>query len=172
MLIGFCRKSASTHPLPPSNCSWKLYISVSRSLCLDCDFSPDSFRAHNSFHSIIMNIVQLIFTVCDANFNNGSYVLLSGNYVAILGVVFATIWTDQRSWNNNGTRVEGSKNADPSTWDPAPNRRFRSTITFGTAPHTVPHSIVGAADDDILPREKPSTYDVQNRSPSASASEV
>jgi hypothetical protein len=69
-----------------------------------------------------MNIASIILIATDPSFIDGSYILLSNNYVAILGVVFATIWTNKSSWN----RV-GDEKTPQDSYDPA--RAPKATLT-------------------------------------------
>ncbi|KAF9448445.1 hypothetical protein P691DRAFT_775406 [Macrolepiota fuliginosa MF-IS2] len=62
----------------------------------------------NFVFPIIMNIASIVLIARDPSFINGSYILLTNNYVAIIGVVFATIWTRKQNWNNE----ERSSNRD------------------------------------------------------------
>ncbi|KIK55978.1 hypothetical protein GYMLUDRAFT_62263 [Collybiopsis luxurians FD-317 M1] len=82
----------------------------------------------NFIFPVIMNIACLVLIAQDPSFITGAYVLITNNYVAILGVVFATIWTRKQNWNR------GTNNSESSTFDPSPNRKsILSTMHFGTA---------------------------------------
>lgn len=82
--------------------------------------------------SVMMNISQIILIASDRSFTNGSYVLLSNNYVAILGVVFATIWTNKQNWNRHA--VPNNDSLANSTFDPS-QKKIVSTIRFDPAPY-------------------------------------
>ncbi|THH13250.1 hypothetical protein EW146_g6944 [Bondarzewia mesenterica] len=84
---------------------------------------------------VIMNIASIILIATDSSYLNGSYVLLSNNYVAILGIVFATIWTNKQSWNRH-TQANSDSSIAHSTFDPAPAGGMKvSAIRFNAAPY-------------------------------------
>ncbi len=49
--------------------------------------------ASNFVFPVLLNLVQIIFAFSEASFENTSYVLTVNNYVQIIGVLLATIWT-------------------------------------------------------------------------------
>lgn len=110
-----------------------------------------------------MNIASIILIATDPSFINGSYILLSNNvstpiffgmypciqlrflqYVAIIGVVFATIWTRRQNWNRHdspnsksGLGPHAEKANNNPAFDPAvPQTTKISTLNFGGAGRT------------------------------------
>ncbi|KAG7096007.1 hypothetical protein E1B28_006689 [Marasmius oreades] len=81
----------------------------------------------NFIFPIIMNIASIVLIATDPSFVNGSYILLANNYVAILGVVFATIWTRKQSW----IRGEDDKTPQDSCEPARMPKATLSTIHFG-----------------------------------------
>ncbi|KIK55977.1 hypothetical protein GYMLUDRAFT_87461 [Collybiopsis luxurians FD-317 M1] len=102
----------------------------------------------NFIFPVIMNIASIVLIARDPSFTNGSYVLLSNNYVAILGVVFATIWTRKQNWNRGTNDSESSTSGSP--FDPSPNRKtILSTIQFGpTQTHDARYTLQANLADD------------------------
>ena len=45
-----------------------------------------------------MNIVQIVLMGCKPHFMDGVFILFTNNFVTILGVVFATVWTSKQNW--------------------------------------------------------------------------
>jgi hypothetical protein len=84
-----------------------------------------------------MNIAAIVLISIDPSFVNGSSILLSNNYVAILGVVFATIWTNRQNWNKHAISNGPSSDdrMEHSSFDPS-SRRLVSTIRFDFAPYS------------------------------------
>jgi hypothetical protein len=76
-----------------------------------------------------MNITSIILISRDHSFIKGIYVLLGNIYVTILGVVFATIWTNRQNWNQSSVETDGS---GPSF---GVDRPAISTIRFDAAPY-------------------------------------
>ncbi|THU91846.1 hypothetical protein K435DRAFT_800927 [Dendrothele bispora CBS 962.96] len=89
----------------------------------------------NFVFPIIMNIASIVLIATDPSFINGAYIFLSNNYVTILGVVFATIWTRKYNWNRGGSSSGTSKGFDPTLF---------STICFVPATSTTHHTNDGA----------------------------
>ncbi|THU91849.1 hypothetical protein K435DRAFT_758739, partial [Dendrothele bispora CBS 962.96] len=96
----------------------------------------------NFVFPVIMNIATIVLVATDPSFINGTYILLSNNYVAILGIVFATIWTRKYNWNrgDGGSWSGTGKGFDP-TFNP---RSVFSTIRFVPAISTTHHTNDGA----------------------------
>lgn len=86
----------------------------------------------NFVFPVVMNIASIILIATDPSFINGSYILLSNNYVAIIGVVFATIWTRRQNWNKTDSAKagSGSNSEKPSNaFEPATTTKI-STLHF------------------------------------------
>jgi len=89
---------------------------------------------------VIMNIATIVLQVSDPSYIIGSQVLMANNYVAIIGVVFATIWARKQSWNRGHSsgrqrRKERPANDSSLTYDTAFNSRsLISTVRFGRNP--------------------------------------
>ncbi|TFY77140.1 hypothetical protein EWM64_g6873 [Hericium alpestre] len=52
----------------------------------------------NFVFPVILNIAQIILVFRDSNFLDGSYVFIVNNYVAIIGVILATVWAAGIRW--------------------------------------------------------------------------
>ncbi|KAJ7278118.1 hypothetical protein C8J57DRAFT_1060122 [Mycena rebaudengoi] len=52
----------------------------------------------------MLSLVQLIFLFRDPNFLDGSYVFLTNCYVAIIGVLLATIWVAGSQWSDDNKK--------------------------------------------------------------------
>jgi hypothetical protein len=46
-----------------------------------------------------MNIVQTALSLTRPDMMNGIYIIYCNNFVTILGVVFATVWTTKHNWS-------------------------------------------------------------------------
>lgn len=106
-------------------------------------------------HRVILNIALLVLVATNISFEKGAAVLLSNNYVAILGVVFATVWTNRRNWNQQESSPE-EENTDSarSTWNAGRNRRVLSTIRFDAAPF-----VRSSANEDLAELDHPQSHD-------------
>ncbi|KAH8108861.1 hypothetical protein DFH11DRAFT_1630846 [Phellopilus nigrolimitatus] len=62
----------------------------------------------NFVFPVILNIAQIVLISSDRSFLDGTYVLVVNNFVTIIGVVFATIWTSGQSWNRSTFGSTGS----------------------------------------------------------------
>ncbi|KAI5123487.1 hypothetical protein M0805_008856 [Coniferiporia weirii] len=62
----------------------------------------------NFVFPIILNVTQIVLITTDRSFLDGTYVLVVNNYVSILGVVFATIWTTSSHWHRSNFGHSGS----------------------------------------------------------------
>jgi hypothetical protein len=99
-----------------------------------------------------MNICSIVLIAVDPSFVNGSYVLLSNNYVAILGVVFATIWTNRQNWNQPADDESDSDNFERPRQGARSNHRAArggalSTIRFDAAPYVSQESDSESSSD-------------------------
>ncbi|KAF8799271.1 hypothetical protein BYT27DRAFT_7202443 [Phlegmacium glaucopus] len=54
----------------------------------------------NFVFPIVMNISATILITTDPDSLNGFYLIEVSNYISIIGVVFATVWTRRLHWNN------------------------------------------------------------------------
>ncbi|KAF9448442.1 hypothetical protein P691DRAFT_800828 [Macrolepiota fuliginosa MF-IS2] len=94
----------------------------------------------NLVFPVIMNIAAIVLMASDPSYITGSQVLMANNYVAIIGVVFATIWARKQSWNREGRsnhqrRKERLANDSSLTHDTVFNSRsLISTVRFGRNP--------------------------------------
>ncbi|KAI0051147.1 hypothetical protein FA95DRAFT_391860 [Auriscalpium vulgare] len=52
----------------------------------------------NYVFPVAMNIIQITLMLTMPHFINGIYIIFANNFVTILGVVFATVWTSQQNW--------------------------------------------------------------------------
>ncbi|KAF9467113.1 hypothetical protein BDZ94DRAFT_1249604 [Collybia nuda] len=110
----------------------------------------------NFIFPVIMNIASIVLIATDPSFINGSSILLSNNYVAILGVVFATIWTNRQNWNKRAISAPTIDNRmENSSFDPS-SRRNVSTIRFDFAPY--------ASNDEINSSRSESESDLAGAS--------
>jgi len=88
----------------------------------------------NFVFPVVMNIASIILIATDPSFVNGSYILLSNNYVAIIGVVFATIWTRRQNWNKGDSpRLGSGLNTEKPSNGFDPDTGKISTLNFGNA---------------------------------------
>ncbi|KAL1937372.1 hypothetical protein VTO73DRAFT_13778 [Trametes versicolor] len=53
---------------------------------------------------VLLNLVQLIYVFRDPDFLHGTYIFLVNNYVQIIGVLLATIWSSGTQWSQQTTR--------------------------------------------------------------------
>lgn len=66
----------------------------------------------NFVFPIILNLMQIFFISTDRSFLHGTYVLLTNNFVSIIGVVFATVWTSSQSWNSTSVTTGSTWNQE------------------------------------------------------------
>jgi hypothetical protein len=66
----------------------------------------------NFVFPIILNFAQIFFISTDRSFLHGTYILLTNNFVSIIGVVFATVWTSGRSWNSTSVTTGSTWNQE------------------------------------------------------------
>ncbi|KAI0061679.1 hypothetical protein BV25DRAFT_1805383 [Artomyces pyxidatus] len=52
----------------------------------------------NYVFPVAMNIAQIALMITMPHFTHGIYIIFANNFVTILGVVFATVWTSQQNW--------------------------------------------------------------------------
>ncbi|KAH8114087.1 hypothetical protein DFH11DRAFT_249005 [Phellopilus nigrolimitatus] len=106
----------------------------------------------NFIFPIIFNVAQIVLVTSDHSFINGSYLLMINNYVSIIGVVFATIWTSGSSWNRSTFGSTGS------TWNQESDRLDTAQHFSGRTKqaHTVrlpnTHLLRRAPSPHLLPR--------------------
>lgn len=62
----------------------------------------------NFVFPIVLNVAQIVLVTTDHSFLNGTYVIVVNNFVSILGVVFATIWTTSTHWAQSNMGSTGS----------------------------------------------------------------
>jgi hypothetical protein len=87
----------------------------------------------------MMNIACIILVSVDSSFIKGTYVSLCNIYVAILGVVFATMWTNRQNWNQSNTEED-------TTPIPCFDKKTLSTIRFDGAPYVSETTSIGTQD--------------------------
>ncbi|TFK37705.1 hypothetical protein BDQ12DRAFT_569585, partial [Crucibulum laeve] len=54
----------------------------------------------NFVFPVLLSLAQLIFSFKDPSFLDGNYVFMCNDYVAIIGVLLATVWTAGNQWSN------------------------------------------------------------------------
>jgi hypothetical protein len=57
----------------------------------------------NFVFPVILSIIQLILLFHDPSYLTGSYIFLANDYVEIIGVLLATVWTTSQSWTEKNT---------------------------------------------------------------------
>jgi len=57
----------------------------------------------NFVFPVILSIIQLILLFHDPNYLKGSYVFMANDYVEIIGVLLATVWTTSNQWTEKNT---------------------------------------------------------------------
>ncbi|KAL5531123.1 hypothetical protein ACEPAG_3999 [Sanghuangporus baumii] len=62
----------------------------------------------NFVFPVILNVAQIVLITTDRSFLDGSYVMFVNDYISILGVVFATIWTTSSHWSQKKFGSTGS----------------------------------------------------------------
>ena len=75
----------------------------------------------NFVFPVILNVVQIVLITTDRSFLDGTYVMVVNDYISILGVVFATIWTTSSQWSQKSFGSTGS------TWNQEDTRESDST---------------------------------------------
>ena len=87
---------------------------------------------------VILNLAQLILAFRNPDFLSGAYVLLVNNYVTIIGVLLATIWSA-------GTKPQARTSIDDTGGVATQSPRFAPTIVSEDVDH-VELSTPSAAD--------------------------
>ena len=62
----------------------------------------------NFVFPVILSIIQLVFVFHEHSFLNGSYIYLTNGFVAIIGVLLATVWTSSSHWSDSTGTVRGT----------------------------------------------------------------
>ena len=62
----------------------------------------------NFVFPIVLNVAQIALILIDPSFEDGTCIVLVNDYVTIIGVVFATVWTSGQSWKDSDDRNTGS----------------------------------------------------------------
>ena len=111
--------------------------------------------ASNFVFPVILNLVQLVLAFRDPDFLKGAYVLMLNNYVSIIGVLFATIWS------------AGTKGISSS-----PHKETREAELGGALPESP--RFASASDVELArvdrPESLPGTIIADARRPSAGSS--
>lgn len=57
---------------------------------------------------VMLNLVQLIYVFRDPEFLHGTYIFFVNNYVQIIGVLLATVWSSGTQWSEQSSRERSS----------------------------------------------------------------
>ncbi len=55
---------------------------------------------------VMLNLTQLIYVFRDLEFLHGTYIFLVNNYVQIIGVLLATVWSSGTQWSQQAASQE------------------------------------------------------------------
>lgn len=125
-------------------------VSISFSLYIP---STDSYTAQlkslfwiavsNFVFPVILSIIQLILLFHDPSYLKGAYIFMANDYVEIIGVLLATVWTTSKHWTDKHTTSTSHSTSIETTPHFASKPRHTGSGTAGTGIEVDDSSIEG-----------------------------